>query len=119
MLMQARACICAGVLAELLQARTTRTQDAQVAHVRQRPHVGRQQRQARPRVDDQLTVQAVMAPDGLAMLQGGQGDRHVFPEHVVCTPCKARHNVSALHTASTSRHDHFPVSACAQNSAIS
>ena len=65
-----------------------RTQDAQVVHVRQRPHVGRQQRQAWPRVDGQLVARAVMAPDGLATLQGGQGDRNVFRKHIVRAPCK-------------------------------
>lgn len=68
-----------------------------MVHVRQRTHVGRQQRQAWPRVDGQLVARAVMPPDGLATLQGGQGDRNVFRKHIVRTPCKNdRHNGCAL-----------------------
>ena len=56
----------------LHQVGPERTQDAQVLHMRQQPQVSRQQRQARPHVDDQLASIAVMAPDVLAALEGWQ-----------------------------------------------
>ena len=74
--------------------------------VRQRSHVGGQQRQARARVDDQLAAGAVVPQDGLAALEGGQACAHVLPKHVVCISCALGGSTSVHAPTTTSGYNH-------------
>jgi hypothetical protein len=65
-----------------------------VLNMRQRRHVSWQQRQARPRMDDQVVAGAVVPPDGLAMHESWQAGSCIPLKHTVRMLCTEKGTMS-------------------------